>query len=44
MKKLLVKLQKMDIVMTAATTTGSKDVVNQPYVHVTDNAVMNASV
>ena len=27
---------------SAATTTGSKDVVMQPFVHVTDNAVMNA--
>lgn len=32
-----------DIVLqAAATTTGSKDVVEQPYVHVTDNAVMNS--
>ncbi len=30
------------IIQAAATTTGSKDVVMQPFVHVTDNAVMNA--
>lgn len=30
------------VIQAAATTTGSKDVINQPYVHVTDNAVMNA--
>lgn len=35
----------MDIVIqAAATTTGSKDVINQPFVHVTDNAVMNAYI
>lgn len=35
----------MDIVIqAAATTTGSKDVINQPYIHVTDNAVMNAYI
>ncbi len=30
------------VVQAAATTTGSKDVINQPFIHVTDNAVMNA--
>jgi nucleoside-diphosphate-sugar epimerase len=30
------------VIQAAATTTGSKDVINQPFVHVTDNAVMNA--
>lgn len=30
------------VIQAAATTTGSKDVINQPHVHVTDNAVMNA--
>jgi GDP-L-fucose synthase len=30
------------IVQAAAVTTGSKDVVTRPYVHVTDNAVMNS--
>ena len=43
-EKAVNKLTKgMDIVIQgAATTTGSKDVINQPFVHVTDNAVMNA--
>ena len=30
------------IIQAAATTSGSKDTVNQPYIHVTDNAVMNS--
>ena len=30
------------IIHAAATTTGSKDVVERPYIHVTDNAVMNS--
>lgn len=30
------------VVQAAAVTTGSKDVVTRPYVHVTDNAVMNS--
>lgn len=30
------------IVHAAATTTGSKDVIERPYLHVTDNAVMNS--
>ncbi|MBI4283684.1 MAG: NAD-dependent epimerase/dehydratase family protein [Chloroflexi bacterium] len=35
----------MDIVIqAAAVTTGSKDVVNRPYIHVTDNAVMNSII
>ena len=34
---------KFDVVIqAAATTTGSKDVVERPYLHVTDNVVMNA--
>ena len=33
----------MDIIIqAAATTSGSKDIVNKPYIHVTDNAVMNS--
>jgi len=33
----------MDIIIqAAATTSGSKDIVNHPYIHVTDNAVMNS--
>ena len=30
------------IIQAAATTTGAKDVINSPYLHVTDNAVMNS--
>ena len=45
-EKIVNKLTKgIDVVIqAAATTTGSKDVINQPYVHVTDNAVMNAYI
>jgi len=33
----------MDIVIqAAATTSGSKDIVSKPYIHVTDNALMNS--
>ena len=35
--------KKIDIVIqAAATTSGSKDIINSPYLHVTDNAVMNS--
>jgi len=38
-------LQGMDVVIqAAAVTTGSKDVVNTPYLHVTDNAIMNSLI
>jgi GDP-L-fucose synthase len=30
------------IIQAAATTSGSKDIVSKPYIHVTDNAVMNS--
>jgi len=30
------------IIQAAATTSGSKDIINTPYIHVTDNAVMNS--
>jgi len=30
------------IIQDAATTSGSKDIVTKPYIHVTDNAVMNS--
>jgi GDP-L-fucose synthase len=30
------------VIQAAATTSGSKDIVTRPYLHVTDNAVMNA--
>ena len=39
--KQIVKDQHI-IIHAAATTTGSKDVIERPYVHVTDNAVMNS--
>jgi nucleoside-diphosphate-sugar epimerase len=36
-------VQGMDIIIqAAATTSGSKDIVTKPYIHVTDNAVMNS--
>jgi GDP-L-fucose synthase len=36
-------MQGIDIVIqAAATTSGSKDIVARPYIHVTDNAVMNS--
>lgn len=38
-------LDGMDIVMQfAATTSGSKDILNQPYIHVTDNVIMNSLI
>ena len=30
------------VIQAAATTSGSKDIVNRPYIHVTDNAIMNS--
>ncbi|MHB1947012.1 MAG: NAD-dependent epimerase/dehydratase family protein [Gammaproteobacteria bacterium] len=36
-------MRGMDVVIqAAATTSGSKDIVTRPYIHVTDNAVMNS--
>ncbi|MDO8302062.1 MAG: NAD-dependent epimerase/dehydratase family protein, partial [Sedimentisphaerales bacterium] len=32
------------IVQVAAVTTGAQDVVTRPYIHVTDNAIMNARI
>ena len=35
----------MDIIIqAAATTSGSKDIVTKPYIHVTDNAIMNSLI
>ena len=35
--------KNIDIVIhCAATTSGSKDIINKPYLHVTDNAVMGS--
>lgn len=30
------------VIQAAATTSGAKDILNQPYIHVTDNAVINS--
>mgnify|MGYP003644894492 CR=1 FL=1 len=36
---------KFDVVIqSAANTSGSKDIISKPYLHVTDNAVMNALI
>lgn len=36
-------IKNIDIVIqAAATTSGSKDIVSKPYIHVTDNALMNS--
>ena len=36
-------LNDIDIVFQyAATTSGAKDIINQPHIHVTDNAIMNS--
>jgi GDP-L-fucose synthase len=36
-------IQGVDIIIqAAATTSGSKDIVARPYIHVTDNAIMNS--
>ncbi|OSM01939.1 putative GDP-fucose synthetase [Magnetofaba australis IT-1] len=36
-------VQGMDVIIqAAATTSGAKDIVTQPHIHVTDNAVMNS--
>jgi nucleoside-diphosphate-sugar epimerase len=32
------------IIQAAATTSGSKDIINQPHIHITDNAVMNSLI
>jgi len=32
------------IIQAAATTSGAKDIVNRPYYHVTDNAIMNTNI
>lgn len=35
---------KQIVIQAAATTSGAKDIVNKPYIHVTDNAVMNSYI
>lgn len=42
--KLITKVRPDRIIQAAATTSGSKDIVSRPYIHVTDNAVMNSYV
>jgi len=38
-------MKDIDIVLQfAATTSGANDIVNRPYIHVTDNAVMNSLI
>ena len=38
-------LKDVDVVLQfAATTSGAQDIVNRPYIHVTDNAVMNSLI
>lgn len=32
------------VIQAAATTSGSKDIVSMPYIHVTDNAIMNSYI
>lgn len=32
------------VFQAAATTSGAKDIVNKPYIHVTDNAIMNSYI
>ncbi len=32
------------VIQCAATTSGSKDIINKPYLHVTDNAIMNSYI
>lgn len=38
-------IQGMDVVIQAAAiTSGSKDIIERPYIHVTDNAIMNSLI
>ena len=32
------------VIQAAATTSGSKDIIEQPYIHITDNAIMNSLI
>ena len=40
--RLFLNLQPDVVIQAAATTSGSKDILTKPYIHVTDNAVMNS--
>ena len=38
-------LRNKDIlIIAAATTSGAKDIIERPYIHVTDNVIMNAII
>ena len=41
-KQLIKQYKPHILIQAAATTSGSKDIINKPYLHVTDNAVMNS--
>ena len=41
---LIKEIKPKKIVQAAATTSGAKDIVQKPYLHVTDNAVMNSFI
>lgn len=43
-KEIINKIKPDIIIQCAATTSGSKDIVNNPAIHVTDNVVMNAYI
>ncbi len=44
-KQVINLTKKTDILIhCAATTSGAKDIVNKPYIHVTDNAIMNSVI
>ena len=44
-KKVNQILKNKDIViMAAATTSGAKDIIERPYIHVTDNVIMNSII
>ena len=44
-QKKFIKFKNQDIVIqAAATTSGAKDILNKPYLHVTDNAIMNSLI
>ena len=44
-KKITNLFRDVDIVIqAAATTSGAKDIIEKPYIHVTDNAVMNSLI
>ena len=44
-KKVSKLIKNKDIVIqAAATTSGAKDIINKPYLHVTDNVVMNSHI